>query len=574
MTQTKHDVNVVVSGKAQDAGALGYMDKLAAKAKEIRRENRLSGETALEGVLKGGLGRFGLEAMGLGMPMLVADFATKLADRSADQFAAMRRKINEGADGIDIADGFARALPIVGDMYAVTFKLAGELSGINEEIEKTNKEAELTKRFFDASTRAAETQRRVLMESADTARKLRQELALSNADPVSRGSMAIDFDFANQQSEIARKRRDIMLKINESFNDKMSPLRDQMKDANAEANPSFWQDFWRGEFGSQARENRIKAAEMDAKNLRTQGAGIAAQRKKLLDELKKTDADEDKMRNDLRIKRQEEYERQVNEARAEAIREGAERLADLRAEAEIRAYEAAGDRTKAEAVRIERERQKSIAAELLRFGKEVQQDPGRWVGRGFQVFDTVRELNARAEQQKAEASQRARADDERKNMDALNRYNRSRIDMLEEEGRIGDINSKQEAERLKLAQDFNEAMAERLRIINDPKSTGLEKHLAEIDMGQLRRIYAMREAQRQGALMAVMNLPTSSVTAAGSTGRFAFGEGASLAESYASKNRELQQKHIDYTKKIADKLAETLEWQKANLAPVGPYGTP
>ena len=151
-------VEVEVSGKAKDEGALGYFDKLAAKAKAIRKDNALSGENALGAMLRGGLGRFGLEAAGGGAALMGIDFMTQAVTKTTERLRELRKLTEDGAGAGEIADKLMEALPVYGELWASGRRLREELSGETRLIEEQNAETERSVRISELRMKAVKAE--------------------------------------------------------------------------------------------------------------------------------------------------------------------------------------------------------------------------------------------------------------------------------------------------------------------------------------------------------------------------------------------------------------------------------
>lgn len=134
----KQDVIIEVGAKDNGAGSL--LDNLSRKAKQLAREDALSGENALGRVLGGGVGgvaNFGLSALGYGAAGLATSFASKAAGSLFDSL----REIDEGKKKLsEVLDTFARGIPIIGDFGAMLDKgiqlFFGSLDTFNEKAGK------------------------------------------------------------------------------------------------------------------------------------------------------------------------------------------------------------------------------------------------------------------------------------------------------------------------------------------------------------------------------------------------------------------------------------------------------
>src|SRR5690242_20700153 len=86
---------------AQDVGkeaSGGFLERLAQRAKAMRKERRASGESALEKMLGSGgnLATAGAQALGIGMPVMIAEQIGKGFAEATDKIIELRKQYREG----------------------------------------------------------------------------------------------------------------------------------------------------------------------------------------------------------------------------------------------------------------------------------------------------------------------------------------------------------------------------------------------------------------------------------------------------------------------------------------------
>lgn len=147
------------------AGGGGFFERMALRAKENRRDKRASGEAALEQTLRsrGGLADFGADALGIGMPVMIAQAAGSMLKQASEQMMELRRQYRAGeTDGAQMARGIATSLPVIGDMVAGFLNIRELITGEREEIDKVNAAAKRGTEEWNARMRAAEKYREIL----------------------------------------------------------------------------------------------------------------------------------------------------------------------------------------------------------------------------------------------------------------------------------------------------------------------------------------------------------------------------------------------------------------------------
>lgn len=130
--------NVEVHVKPIDEGTMGFLDKLTKKARDIRREDTLSGEKALSGFLRGGPG--GLVDLGFGVAKAgIAAIALEVIGETLDSLSSLWGKIADGKKPLmSIFDEMARGVPILGKFGGAIGDLAQRFVSGGRTLEEWN----------------------------------------------------------------------------------------------------------------------------------------------------------------------------------------------------------------------------------------------------------------------------------------------------------------------------------------------------------------------------------------------------------------------------------------------------
>src|SRR5690242_7335547 len=141
---TKQDVEirVGVQGGAETESALG---RIAQAARNLKRENSLSGERALGSFLNrgaGGVGELGLSALGLGAAGMVTRFAAQGIEHFAEVAGKLKEELASGAISAgDIAERMLSATPILGEIWSSGRAIREAFTGTAEQLKLINEEA-------------------------------------------------------------------------------------------------------------------------------------------------------------------------------------------------------------------------------------------------------------------------------------------------------------------------------------------------------------------------------------------------------------------------------------------------
>ena len=96
----------------------GFLDKLAHKAKSLKRERSQRGESALESMLSGGAGgvaNFGMNALGMGLQGLVVEGIGKAFASGAENFSKL---VTGEMDTGEAVNQWAKGIPILGEFVS------------------------------------------------------------------------------------------------------------------------------------------------------------------------------------------------------------------------------------------------------------------------------------------------------------------------------------------------------------------------------------------------------------------------------------------------------------------------
>jgi len=125
-------VDIDIHVKPVDEGASSFLDKLAAKAKQFRREDALSGEKALGGALRdgvGGLADLGMSALGIAVPAMIAQAVARSVSNMAKSYEAIQTGAKSAWDLVLDA-------PVVGEVTTAMLDVREALNGSAIEVRK------------------------------------------------------------------------------------------------------------------------------------------------------------------------------------------------------------------------------------------------------------------------------------------------------------------------------------------------------------------------------------------------------------------------------------------------------
>ena len=176
-------LDILVSAK--DNGATSFFDRLAQKAKSVRRDDRLTGETALGGFARGGLSGaadFGLSALGIGGAAIGIQFAGTALKNVATSLQEIRDLSKDvSKDWTDIADKLGRSVPVFGEVFAAGREIRELFTGTRAEIEKINAETKAMTAYQDAVTTRVKLQKDAYAEMSKIVTDLQRKLQISGA---------------------------------------------------------------------------------------------------------------------------------------------------------------------------------------------------------------------------------------------------------------------------------------------------------------------------------------------------------------------------------------------------------
>ncbi len=181
-------IEIVLSGK--DKGASALLDKVAMKAKMLRKEESASGERALEKMI--GQGPEGLaRALGVGLPVFAIDMAGKALGKVGEKMEEVRRNFVMGKeDARAMWASVMEGVPVFGEVFSAGENIREAFTGEKLAIELINQEAEITKKLFDDQTESANNLRSTLRDIANDITHSKAKMGENLASPEDRPKIA------------------------------------------------------------------------------------------------------------------------------------------------------------------------------------------------------------------------------------------------------------------------------------------------------------------------------------------------------------------------------------------------
>lgn len=119
----------------------GFLERMAARARENRADQRRTGENALQNVLTSPSGAVGFAAdsLGIGIQVMAADALGRALDASTRKAIELRDALREGKITTEeMARGFATSLPVLGSFVGFFLNVRELITGEQAEIDKAN----------------------------------------------------------------------------------------------------------------------------------------------------------------------------------------------------------------------------------------------------------------------------------------------------------------------------------------------------------------------------------------------------------------------------------------------------
>jgi hypothetical protein len=218
-------LDILVSAK--DNGATSFFDRLASKAKQVQRDDRMSGESALGRFARGGAGGaadFGLSMLGAGGAAIGIQFAGTALKNVATSLQEIRDLSKDvSKDWTDIADKLGRSVPVFGEVFAAGREIRELFTGTRAEIEKINAETKAMTAHQDAVTTQAKLQKDAYAEMSKIITDLQRKLQIGGAG----GGVAA------QLLQLGFTEQDTAESVNKTVDAKIKTLRDATPKATA-----------------------------------------------------------------------------------------------------------------------------------------------------------------------------------------------------------------------------------------------------------------------------------------------------------------------------------------------------
>ena len=132
--------------KKASTEADGFFARLAAKSKEYRREQRMSGETALMRTLGSGQGltTMAMQSLGMGLPAMITEMVGK---GFASSMEGVKKALTEG--GADATKNIAESLPLLGEFVKGWESVIELVTGVAQAEAEVNRELKSQQQIQD-----------------------------------------------------------------------------------------------------------------------------------------------------------------------------------------------------------------------------------------------------------------------------------------------------------------------------------------------------------------------------------------------------------------------------------------
>lgn len=185
---------------ARDVGKAvnnGWLENIAAKAKEARREQRMSGETALMRDLSSGQGlaQFASQSLGVGLPVMIAEQLGKGFATATEKAAELRKQLREGKiTEEEMIRGLATGVPVIGEWVKGFLNIRDYIEGDKAAIEKVNEEMKAGEALMQTRMKSAEIYRDIIERIAKKTAEISTNMAgnIVGATPVTKAEAAYE----------------------------------------------------------------------------------------------------------------------------------------------------------------------------------------------------------------------------------------------------------------------------------------------------------------------------------------------------------------------------------------------
>ena len=193
----------------------GFMDRLALTAKQNRKEKRASGETALEKTLSGGgMVDMAADALGVGLPVMVADQMGKALQGATGKAIELRDQLKKGTiTQEEMIEGLARGIPVLGSWVGAFSDIGELMTGNKAAIEEINEETKRSVIIQNSLNKSHERFQQIIKD-------INLETAKRQIDTESIGKDP----FTKAENEIRKREKDMEAKRSEA-NDKKKQIQ-------------------------------------------------------------------------------------------------------------------------------------------------------------------------------------------------------------------------------------------------------------------------------------------------------------------------------------------------------------
>lgn len=482
---------VGITFEAQDKTGSAF-ERVQARLKQIRREERESGEAIFKRTVAGGAGSIidaGADLLGVGAAVFAIDMIGRALNATVDKVREIRKEMREtGASAGEVADKLLGTVPVYGQIWQAGRKIREELDGTAAAIDENAKEMALMERHFNNQVAIANLMKESLANSLKLAKQLTREAMLLAATPTDRVKLQAQFQAEDQKVDVQtrlekdlaelKKDREEEFKTNPRVREVSSRL--EFLDRNL-VNPDFSEttkEKWRKEYTELATELAgIKKGINDKFNTREE-------------ELKKRASDDAGKIESAESLKRADAARKLEEKRAALVAEAAERAARTSYESRQRMLRSTGQEVIADMEASEEEKRRAML--------EVQNRTDRALREAELTRDDVDSTDPN----KQRAAQDLLNIEAREKMDLMRQglYSQDAIAKAATERQRQQaeqyLNDREEAQREMLELDRQEQAA-----LSELRARGLEadgKHL-DAKLERIRQHYAERIAEAKTA---------------------------------------------------------------------------
>lgn len=487
---------------AEAAKADGWLARLAQRSKELRREQRASGEKALGKLITSpeGMSQAVFQQLGIGLQAMVIDKIGQSFANIGNKIVEVQKGLREGTDDWrSTINKTAQEIPMLGGFVKGFNAIRESITGEQHDIDITIKQTELLNRTTDHRIERAKALKAVLKEIAKEGRFLTLDLNIIGKDGFDRTraefekkQVADRETFEEGQQARVKEEQDAFEKRRRELQDKIS--EEQAKGVQAR-NPGVLEDLKTQLSAEEARHAR------DKKRIEEANAGNATSFARKQDK----EAEEFRSQNNAAtLKMVQEYQKQARRLNEEGM---FQQTKDIRANMVLR-LQAMGEGLAAELLQMQTateaekallERRAAMEAEDIREQAKRAAENAATPERKKEILDAA-ENRIRASQ----ANVKTRNDELDKSFELnatariKNALDESNLRILQMQAAAGDARAKVEAETVA-------RLNEELKLRND-----LKKILATGDPGEKKaasdRLKALDEAGQKRSARQVENL--------------------------------------------------------------------